>query len=141
MAQPPDSRTSRNSPPTALSPHLQIWKFTVTMAASITHRACGAALYGGTLLLAIWLYATAMHPPLYGLISDFLGSPFGLFFLAAYAWALFFHMFNGIRHLFWDAGHGFELKTAKRTAAAAYIFATVMMLIVMVVGLQNAGGA
>lgn len=136
---PSSSSAKKSSPPTALSPHLQIWKFTVTMAASITHRACGGALYGGTLILAIWLFATAKHPPLYGIISDLLASPLGLIFLAFYSWALMFHMFNGVRHLFWDAGHGFDLPTARRTAMGAYIFATIMMIIIMVLGLKSAG--
>lgn len=138
--QPPHKRPITSAPPTALSPHLQIWRFTVTMAASITHRACGVALYVGTLLLALWLYATASaSPALYSELSGLIGSPFGIAVLAGYSWALFFHVFNGLRHLFWDRGHGFELATARKTAWAAYVGATIMMLIVLGVGLSKAG--
>ncbi len=136
----PKPKPVTGAPPTALSPHLQIWRFTVTMAASITHRACGVALYLGTLVLALWLYATAsVSPALYVEFSALLGSPIGLIVLAGYSWALFFHIINGIRHLFWDRGVGFDLPTARKTAWTAYIGATVLMLIVMIVGLSKAG--
>ena len=126
--------------PIVLSPHLQIWRFTITMAASITHRACGIALYSGSILLAAWLFSAAFHAGLYGWISGILSSPIGYLIFFGYCWALFFHMANGIRHLFWDMGHGFELATAKRTAWSAYIGATVLALIVVVTGASLAGG-
>lgn len=122
-----------------LSPHLQIWRFTITLAASITHRGCGVALYTGSAVLALWLYATAFSPALFDVMSGLLKSPIGIIALAGYSWALFFHMANGVRHLFWDVGHGFELETARRTAWAAYIWATVMMGVVLGFGLNNAG--
>ena len=139
MSTVPPTNTKGARAPTALSPHLQIWRFTVTMAASITHRGTGIAMYAGTALLAIWLFATASSPALFAVLSNILASPIGLIVLAGYSWALFFHMINGLRHLFWDAGKGFELETARMTAWTAYIAATVLMLIVMTVGLSRAG--
>ncbi|MEO1150597.1 MAG: succinate dehydrogenase, cytochrome b556 subunit [Pseudomonadota bacterium] len=129
------------APPTAtvLSPHLQIWGFTVTMAASITHRGAGIALYTGSILLTAWLMAAAFHAPLYGMVSAVLSSPIGIIALAGYSWALLFHMANGIRHLFWDVGYGFDLGTAKKTAWLAYAFATVLALLVTVIGLTKGG--
>ncbi|MEL6790062.1 MAG: succinate dehydrogenase, cytochrome b556 subunit [Pseudomonadota bacterium] len=135
----PVSSARPTSAPPVLSPHLQIWRFTVTMAASITHRATGIALYTGSFLLAAWLVAAAFHAPLYGLLSAILSSPLGIIALAGYSWALFFHMANGIRHLFWDLGFGFELSTAKRTACFAYGFATVLAIVVTLAGLTNGG--
>lgn len=139
------SHTTASKRPTTtggpvLSPHLQIWRFTVTMAASITHRACGVALYTGSVVLALWLYATASNAALYGLMASILSSPLGVVILFGYCWALFFHMANGIRHLFWDVGRGFEMSTAKQTAWAAYIGATVLALIVVAIGVSSAGG-
>jgi len=146
-AQAPTSRPVSPSPasassarPMVMSPHLQIWRFTVTMAASITHRASGIALYSGSFLLALWLYAAVFNPGLYQGLSSILSSPIGLIILFGYSWALFFHMANGIRHLFWDIGHGFELATAKRTAWSCYIAATVLAVIVLVAGLAQTGG-
>jgi len=109
------------------------------MAASITHRGAGIALYTGSILLTAWLMAAAFHAPLYGMVSAVLSSPIGIIALAGYSWALFFHMANGIRHLFWDVGYGFDLGTAKKTAWMAYAFATVLALLVTVIGLAKGG--
>jgi len=108
------------SPDRPLSPHLQIWRFTVTMAASITHRATGVALYTGTILLALWLFAAALGPGVFWRVGAFLTSPFGMFVLAGYIWALSFHLLNGLRHLYWDSGRGLAPKTATMTAWLVY---------------------
>jgi len=121
---------------TVLSPHLQVWKFTVTMASSITHRFTGVALYGGAGLLALWLYATAFNAGLYNLLSALLGSPLGIIILAGFAWSLFYHIGNGIRHLFWDIGKGLAYETARTTAWLNYASATILTLVVLVVGLS-----
>ncbi len=98
-----------------LSPHLQIYRPQITSVLSITHRATGIALAAGTLLLAWWLIALAAGPGPYGAATDFLGSWFGRLVLFGWSWALFYHLCNGIRHLFWDAGLGFELPTVYRS--------------------------
>lgn len=103
-----------------LSPHLQIWRFTVTMAASITHRATGLALYGGAILLAIWFVALAAGPEAFARIAPIVGSPFGLVILFGFTWAMLFHAMNGLRHLYWDSGRGLGLKTAIMTAWLVY---------------------
>ena len=92
------------APKRPLSPHLQIWGWTITMASSIMHRATGVALYAGTLLLAFWAIALNLGPAKFYPFGQFLTSPFGVFILGGYAWALLFHLMNGIRHLFWDSG-------------------------------------
>jgi succinate dehydrogenase / fumarate reductase, cytochrome b subunit len=94
-----------------LSPHLQIYRWTWTMAMSIFHRATGFALYLGTLLLAIWLMALALGPHAFEMVQGFFGSPIGLLILFGYTWALLHHMLGGLRHFFWDMGIGFEQKT------------------------------
>lgn len=104
-----------------LSPHLQIWGWTVTMAASIIHRATGVALYAGAGLLALWLFAAASGPELFGLVSGLLASPIGLIILFGFSWAALFHALNGIRHFFWDAGRGFALAIAQRTAWLVFL--------------------
>ncbi len=94
-----------------LSPHLQIYSPLINMVMSIMHRITGAALYFGTLLLAAWLIAAAMGPSEFATVSGLLGSPIGLLVLVGYTWALLHHMFGGIRHLIWDTGRGFDLRT------------------------------
>jgi succinate dehydrogenase / fumarate reductase cytochrome b subunit len=91
-----------------LSPHLQIYRVTWTMAMSIVHRATGIALYAGIALFAIWLVALASGPRAYEAVQWFFGSPIGLLILFGYTWVLMHHMLGGVRHLVWDFGHGME---------------------------------
>jgi len=105
-----------------LSPHVQVWRWHVTMAASILHRATGVALYGGALILAGWALALASGPGAYGAYMSILASILGRIVLFGVTVSLFFHMANGIRHLFWDAGKGFTPRTADRTAWLALAF-------------------
>ena len=96
-----------------LSPHLFIYKPTLTMMMSIVHRITGTALYFGTLLVVWWLIAAASGPKAYAGIGAFMSSFFGRLILFGYTWALMHHMLGGIRHFIWDTGHGFELPTVR----------------------------
>lgn len=111
-----------------LSPHLQIYRWQWTMALSILHRASGIALAAGTLLLLFWLLAAAAGPEVYARAERCLGSWIGRGLLLGWSFALFFHLANGIRHLFWDMGRGFELKTAERSAKVV-IAASILLTI------------
>src|SRR3954471_23375872 len=91
-----------------LSPHIQTYRWTLTMGLSILHRATGIALYFGTLLLAWWLIAAAAGPRAYGHGPAFTGSFLGLLIVFAYTWALRHHLLGGIRHFIWDLGYGFK---------------------------------
>ncbi|GJE55980.1 MULTISPECIES: succinate dehydrogenase, cytochrome b556 subunit [Methylobacterium] len=91
-----------------LSPHLQIYRWTWTMAMSVFHRITGTALYGGTALVAIWLVALASGPRAYDAVAWFFGSWIGLAILFAYTWVLLHHMLGGLRHFVWDTGYGYD---------------------------------
>ena len=95
-----------------LSPHLQVYKPQLTSVLSITHRATGVALAVGTLLLVWWLVAAATGESAFADVQAFIGSWFGRLLLFGWSYALFYHLCNGIRHLFWDAGKGMELDAA-----------------------------
>lgn len=103
---------SNNRP---LSPHLQVYKPQLTTFMSITHRATGIALAVGTLMLVCWLIAAATGESAFNEVQAFLGSIVGRLLLLGWTYALFYHMCNGLRHLFWDAGKGFEIDTAYMT--------------------------
>ena len=90
-----------------LSPHLQIYRFTWTMAMSIVHRITGSALYAGTAVLAIWLIAVAGGRSSFETAQWFMGSIVGRLILIGYTWALFHHMLGGMRHFVWDTGLGY----------------------------------
>ena len=95
-----------------LSPHLQVYKPQLTSVLSILHRITGIGLGIGTLLLAWWLVSAAYGPDHFEAAQSFIGSCFGRLLLFGFTFSLFYHLCNGIRHLFWDAGWGFQLKTA-----------------------------
>jgi len=94
--------------PRPLSPHLQIYRWSWTMAMSIFHRATGSALYIGIVLFAVWLVALASGPSAFDAVQGFFGSPFGYLILFGYTWVLMHHMLGGVRHLVWDFGYGME---------------------------------
>jgi len=116
-----------------LSPHLQVWRWHITMATSIFHRATGVALYVGALIAAGWAMALAAGPAAYVAYMGCLGSPLGLLVLFGLTLSIFFHLANGVRHLFWDAGEGLSLKTADMTAAAAMAFSVVAAIAVFAI--------
>ena len=91
-----------------ISPHLSIYKFTLTMTMSIIHRGTGMALYAGTLLLVIWLGAAALGEGPLGIVHLIMGSWFGQIVLFLASWALFHHLLGGLRHFIWDSGRAFD---------------------------------
>ena len=111
-----------------LSPHLQIYRPQLTSVLSITHRGTDIALAAGTLLLVYWLLAAAAGAEAYASAQDLLGSLIGRVVLFGFSYALFFHLCNGIRHLFWDAGMGFELKAAYASGHAVVVVSIVLTL-------------
>jgi succinate dehydrogenase / fumarate reductase cytochrome b subunit len=100
---------ARDSRP--LSPDMQIYRPQLTSVLSITHRITGVALSVGTLLVVAWLIAVAAGSQAYSVAQSFSSSWPGIFMTLGWAFSLFFHLCNGIRHLAWDAGYGFELRT------------------------------
>ena len=123
-----------------LSPHLQIYRPQLTSVLSITHRATGIALLVGTLVLVYWLLAAASGAEAYGSAQQLLGSWLGRLVLLGFSFALFFHLCNGIRHLFWDAGLGFELKTAYASGNAVVIVSIAMTVLAWVLAYAMRGG-
>ena len=95
-----------------LSPHLQVYKPQLTSILSIMHRVTGVALAAGTCLLVWWLAAIALGGEYYTIMQKIMGSWYGRLTLLGWSFALFYHLCNGIRHLFWDMGVGLELPRA-----------------------------
>lgn len=115
-----------------LSPHLQVWRWHVTLAASILHRLTGAALYGAALILAGWALALASGAEAYGGYMRLLGSIPGKAVLFGVTVSAFYHLANGVRHLAFDSGKGFALKTADLTAWLSLGFGVVAAIAVWV---------
>lgn len=123
-----------------LSPHLQIYRVTPTMAMSIIHRITGGALYFGTVLFAVWLLAAASSRAWFDFVNMLFGSILGRLVLFGYTWVLIHHMLGGIRHLIWDTGHGMEKETSTRMAWATLIGSVILTLVVWVAGYAVRGG-
>jgi len=121
------SRTPRAKP---LSPHLQVWRWHITMATSILHRATGCALYVGALIAAAWALSLAAGPEAYATFKGLMGSWLGLLVMFGLTLSLFYHLANGIRHLVWDTGHGLDVKSADASAVVVFAFAAAATLAV-----------
>jgi succinate dehydrogenase / fumarate reductase cytochrome b subunit len=121
-----------------LSPHLQVYRPQLTSVLSILHRATGIALSVGALYLAIWVVYASASPKTYALFQAFNTSILGRLFLAGWLFCMFFHLCNGIRHLFWDAGYGFELKDAYLSGWIVVGVSAAATLVSWIVGLSLA---
>lgn len=118
-----------------LSPHLQVYKPQITTVLSILHRLSGIALAVGTLFLVYWLAAGASGPAGFDTVQGFAGSIFGQLVLFGWTVALFYHLFCGLRHLAWDAGHGFEKVTYAASGWAVVIATGAASLLSWIIGI------
>lgn len=118
-----------------LSPHLQVYKPQITSALSIFHRITGVALSVGTILLVWWLVAAATSDAAYGTVAAVIHTWLGHLVIFGWTAALWYHFCNGIRHLGWDAGYGYELGTVHATGRIVLIATAVLTVLTLVVGL------
>ncbi|MDX1975675.1 MAG: succinate dehydrogenase, cytochrome b556 subunit [Rickettsiales bacterium] len=109
-----------------LSPHLTVYRPQITTILSITHRMTGVALYMGTALLVAWLWSSAYLPDYYETIHGCLTSWCGRVLLVGWTVAFYFHLANGIRHLFWDIGKGFDIPSMNRSGWLVILFTLIM---------------
>lgn len=109
-----------------LSPHLTIYKRQISTVLSILHRIAGMALFFGTALLVFWLWSAAYAPGYYPTFHSYVASPLGLFCLFGWTLAFYYHLANGIRHLFWDIGKGFSLPVMHKSGWAVVVFTLAM---------------
>ena len=111
-----------------LSPFMigTLYRPQLTSMLSITHRVMGIGLSLGSILLVAWLGALAAGPDAFATINDFWKTAFGQFLLLGWSYALFYHFCNGIRHLFWDAGYGLDIKT---TYISGYVMVAASLLL------------
>ena len=124
-----------------LSPHLQVYRPQITTMLSILHRMTGFALVVGTLVLTWWLVAAAVGGGAFETASAVIGSWFGLVLLIGWTFALAYHLCNGIRHLFWDAGYGYELDTATRSGWAVVIGSLALTVLIWALAFAWGAGA
>lgn len=124
-----------------LSPHLQVYRPQITSVLSILHRISGVILAVGSLLLIYWLAAAATSDQAFETAQSVIGSFFGRLFLFGWTIALFYHFCNGIRHLAWDIGLGFELESVTKSGWAVLGGSVVLTLLSWIIGYSFMGGA
>jgi len=131
MASSPSAPKTRPRP---LSPHLEIYRPTLTMAMSIVHRITGVGLYIGVLLLAWFLIALSSDATTFATFSSFIRSFIGQLLLLGFTWALFHHMLGGMRHALWDSGIGLDHPLRERLAQATLIGGIALTIITWIIG-------
>ena len=135
----PKTRSSGKPETSPTSPHMQIWRWTVTMAASITHRVTGVALAAAR---CSWCCADrdGVGPDAYASLRASPTTPGGQSDLFGLVWSLAFHLLNGIRHLAWDVGYGFKMSTSRLTAVLVYAGSLLIAASAFAVGMMVRGG-
>jgi succinate dehydrogenase / fumarate reductase cytochrome b subunit len=136
MAENPQ-KAARQRP---LSPFVTIYRWPVTMATSIIHRVTGTGLALGTVALAWWLIAIASGPETYQTFTSVASSWIGQIALFGFAWSLAYHLLNGIRHLAWDTGYGFNVKTADATGWLVIVLSVLLAVGVFALAYTGHGG-
>ena len=112
-----------------LSPHLQIYRWHISSLLSITHRIAGVINLLALILIFFWLLGLSFGESNYELFLLIINSFFGKFILIGFTWSMSFHIFSGIRHLVWDLGYGFEIKTANISGIIVIICSLVLTII------------
>lgn len=114
--------------PRPLSPHLQVYRPQITSVLSIAHRISGVALGAGALLLTWWLVAAVEGPESFNEVQAVIGSWYGRLLIFGFTLAFFYHLSNGVRHLFWDLGYGLELRSVYRSGWVVMALTLVLTL-------------
>ena len=122
-----------------LSPHLGIYRWEISNSLSILHRMTGVMLSAGSLVLVGWLVSAVVGEDLYICLNVWLNTFLGRLMLFGWTFCFFFHLGNGVRHLFWDVGYGFEKQRARMTGWMVVTFAIATTLIFWVYALGRGG--
>ena len=129
------SMRSSSQPQRPLSPHLQIYKIQITSLLSILHRGTGIVLFGGSLIWTLWFLALAAGAQNYEIFQRVLLHPLGLGFLLGWSFSFFYHLCNGIRHLMWDAGYGYDMPTVRWTGWMVVAYSLFLTLAAWALGM------
>jgi len=126
--------------PRPLSPHMTIYRWPVTMMTSITHRFTGVGLAVGAVILAWWLVSISNGPEGWQSFHAVSDTPLGLLVLFGLTWSLIYHFLNGVRHLAWDLGYGFDKRLAERNSVMIFALSIIAALAVFAAAWTGHGG-
>ena len=119
-----------------LSPHLQIYTWHISSLLSITHRITGVLNVIGLLFVTVWLIFLGLGENLFTSFSIFLNSFLGKFILLGFTWSISFHLLSGLRHLIWDFGYGYDLKTSKITGTIVVLRSLLLTIFIYYLGVN-----
>ena len=117
-----------------LSPHLQIYRWHISSILSITHRISGVINFFSLILIFFWLLILSFGESNYEFFLLMINSFIGKFILIGFTWSMSFHLLSGIRHLVWDLGYGFEIKTANISGIIVVIFSLILTVLFWLFG-------
>lgn len=117
-----------------LSPHLQVYKMPLSAKLSILHRLTGLALSFAAVCLVLWIFSLAYLPDISIKLYNLFSTTTGKVLLIGFTFAFFYHFCNGIRHLFWDIGKGYEIETVNKSGLFALFFAVVLTAVIWLIG-------
>ena len=121
-----------------ISPHLQIYAPQITSVLSITHRFTGVSLYLSAILFSAFVISASFGETTFDLVQSLVGSWVGKTILFCITLAVYYHLSNGIRHLFWDFGKGFDLTSVRLSGYAVLAFSVSLTAITWVIALSSA---
>ena len=137
MADNPQKPVAATRP---LSPHLTIYRWPMTMATSITHRITGVGLSVGAVVLAWWLFSISNGPEGWESFHAISDTPIGLLVVFGLTWSLAYHFLNGVRHLAWDLGYGFEKRLAERNSMMIIVASILIAVAIFALAWTGHGG-
>ncbi len=117
-----------------LSPHLQIYRWQISSLVSIFHRITGILNLLGLIFICAWISSAGIGENLFGYFSILLKSFIGKFILIGFTWSMSYHLLSGIRHFFWDLGHGYEIKTANLSGIIVVLGSLILTIILWMIG-------
>ena len=117
-----------------LSPHLQIYRWQISSLISITHRITGILNFLGLIFISAWISSAGISENLFECFSVFLKSFIGRFILIGFTWSISYHLLSGIRHLFWDLGYGYEIKTANFSGILVILSSLILTIVLWMIG-------
>ena len=117
-----------------LSPHLQIYRWQISSLISIIHRITGILNFLGLIFISVWISSAGISENSFEYFSVFLKSFIGRFILIGFTWSMSYHLLSGIRHLFWDLGYGYEIKTANFSGILVILSSLILTIVLWIIG-------
>ena len=117
-----------------LSPHLQIYRWQISSLISIIHRITGILNFLGLIFISVWISSAGISENLFEYFSIFFKSFIGRFILIGFTWSISYHLLSGIRHLFWDLGYGYEIKTANFSGILVILSSLILTIVLWIIG-------